>query len=174
MRIKKWVLMVGCAALLCGCTKSNIIQPETHESQTMGPDFNRYEGIVLDEAQLHEGMNDIYLNAEDYPMASGIDFSLHLDEAYVDVIVIVKDGTSADDAAYYSEVVIKGLNDEVVVQDLSYGEADEDTFGGLYQDNDIRLKVYEQSAYSAGGEPMYETVIPMNTYEKIEIVAHDK
>ena len=70
--------------------------------------------------------------------------------------------------------MIKGLNDEVVVQDLSYGEADEDTFGGLYQDNDIRLKVYEQSAYSAGGEPMYETVIPMNTYEKIEIVAHDK
>ncbi len=165
MRIKKMVLAVGCAALLCGCTKSNIVNPETPAE----PDFNLYSDIVLDEEALRNDVNDIYLDPTDYPMGKAIDFSLHLDEGYVDVVVVVKDGTSPEDAAYFAEVAIKGINDEAAVQDFSYGESDVDTFGGLYQDNEIRLKVYEESAYQANGEPIYEAQIPKDAYQKIEI-----
>ena len=120
MRIKKMVLAVGCAALLCGCTKSNIVNPETPAE----PDFNLYSDIVLDEEALRNDVNDIYLDPTDYPMGKAIDFSLHLDEGYVDVVVVVKDGTSPEDAAYFAEVAIKGINDEAAVQDFSYGESD--------------------------------------------------
>lgn len=165
MKVKKFIMAVGCAALLCGCTKSNIVKPD----ETLAPDFNLYMDIEIDEDQLHEDVNDIYLDEKDYPMASAIDFSLHLDEEYVDVTVVVKDGTSPEDAAYFADVAIKGINDEVVTQDFSYGESDDDTFGGLYQDNVINLKIYDESSYAAGGDPMFETQVPKDTYEIFDI-----
>lgn len=169
MRIKRLLLALGCAALLCGCTKSNIVQPETEPGETVGPDFNIYMNIEIDEDQLHDDVEDIYLDEDDYPMGAAIDFELHLDEEYVDVTVVVKDGTSPEDTAYFADVAIKGINDQVAVQDFSYGESDDDTFGGLYQDNEIRLKIYEESAYESGGDPIYETVVPKDEYVKFEI-----
>lgn len=164
-KVKTIALAAGCIMLLCGCTKSNIVQPE----ETPGPDFNIYNNIEIDEEQLHEDVEDIYLDPEDYPMASAIDFDLNLDEAYVDITVVVKDGTSPEDTAYFADVAIKGINDEVVVQDFSYGESDTDTFGGLYQDNVINLKIYTESEYEAEGEPLYETQIPLDTYMTFDI-----
>lgn len=164
-RVKTLMLAAGCVALLCGCTKSNIVQPDPTE----GPDFNMYMNIEIDEDQLHDDVNDIYLDPDDYPMGAAIDFELHLDEEYVDVIAVVKDGTSPEDTAFFADAAIKGINDQVAVQDFSYGESDTDTFGGLYQDNEINLKVYTESDYKAQGAPLYETTIPKDTYVKIEI-----
>lgn len=164
MKIKKLALALGCAALLCGCTKSNIVQPETQ-----GPDFNMYLDIVLDNEQLNEDVNEIYVLDGEYPMASSIDVELDLDNELVNVTVVVKDGTSKEDAAEYAMVAIKGVNDQVAVQDFSYGESGEDTYGGLYQDNDIHVKVYEESEYEADGTPMYEGQIPRDTYQEIVI-----
>lgn len=164
-RVKTLMLAAGCVALLCGCTKSNIVQPDPTE----GPDFNMYMNIEIDEDQLHDDVDDIYLDPDDYPMGAAIDFELHLDEEYVDVIAVVKDGTSPEDTAFFADAAIKGINDQVAVQDFSYGESDTDTFGGLYQDNEINLKVYTESEYKVQGAPLYETTIPKDTYVKIEI-----
>ncbi len=165
MKIKKLALALGCAALLCGCTKSNIVQPE----ETQGPDFNMYLDIVLDNEQLIRDVNEIYVEDGDYPVASSIDVELDLDNEQVDITVVVKDGTSKEDAAEYAMVAIKGVNDQVAVQDFSYGESGEDTYGGLYQDNDINVKVYEESEYENDGTPMYEGQIPRDTYQEIVI-----
>lgn len=165
-RIKMLMLAAGSAVLIAGCTKSNIVQPD---QMVLEPDFNKYNDIVIDEDQLHEDVDDIYVNEKDYPMSFAIDFSLNLDEEYVDIIAVVKDGTSLEDAAYYATVAIKGVNDEVAVQDFSYGTSSEDTFGGLYQDNDIHLKVYFQSEYEAEGKPLYEVTIPKDTEMEIVI-----
>ena len=165
MKIKKLALALGCAALLCGCTKSNIVQPE----ETQGPDFNMYLDIVLDNEQLIRDVNEIYVEDGDYPVASSIDVDLDLDNEQVDITVVVKDGTSKADAAEFAMVAIKGVNDQVAVQDFSYGESGEDTYGGLYQDNDINVKVYEESEYEADGTPMYEGQIPRDTYQEIVI-----
>ena len=148
MNIKKIALMAGCAVLLCGCTKSHIIHPEEAQS-VPAPDFNLYNNIVVDEEQLQEELDDE---------------KLHLDEGYVSVTAVVKDGTTPEDAAYYADVAIKGVNDSYAEQDFSYGTSGEDTFGGLYQDNEIEFKIYEESAYQSGGEPFYETRIPKDTY----------
>ena len=155
MRLKSIAIVTSCMVLLCACTKSNIIRP----NETMAPDFNIYMDIEIDEEQLHDNVDDIYLDPDDYPMASAIDFSLHLDEEYINIDVVVKDGTSPEDTSWYVDQAIKGINDQVAVQDFSYGESDEDTFGGLYQDNEIFLKVYDETSYK-NGTPIFETNIP--------------
>lgn len=165
MKLRNAVIATGCTLLLCGCTKSNIVKPD----EMQGPDFNVYMDITIDEDQLHDDVNDIYLDKSDYPMASAVDFELHLDEEYVKVDVVVKNNTSKEDAAWYADQAVKGINDQVAVQDFSYGESDEDTFGGLYQDNQIYLSIYEESAYESGGEPMYEVQVPKDEYMTFEI-----
>ncbi len=164
MKLKAFLLIAGCIMLLCGCTKSNIIDSR----ETIGPDFSHYTDIVIEEGQLHDDVDAVYLDPDYYPMASAIDFELHLDEEYIDVYVVVKDGTSPEDAAWFADQAIKGINDQVAVQDFSYGESDEDTFGGLYQDNVIHLKVYDESSY-AKGTPLYETEVPKDTYMSFDI-----
>ena len=136
IKMGKRALLVaaGCMVLLCGCTKSNIVQPEN-----------------------------------DYPMADSIDFTIDEDKSLIDVTIVVKDGTSGEDAAEYADAVLKSINDEAAVQDYNYGESGADTFGGFFQDRETHLKIYEKSAYEAKGEPMYETDIPADTYMTFDI-----
>ncbi|MGL5434342.1 MAG: hypothetical protein ACRDBO_02935 [Lachnospiraceae bacterium] len=164
MQIKKLAVVVGCAALLCGCTQSNIVQPETY-----GPDFEMYFDIVVDPEQIQEDVNDIFLDPKDYPMGVKIDVSYDLDAEHVDVTVVVKDDTTPEAAAEYTMEVLKGVNDQFAVQDFTYGESGEDTYGGLYQDNVANVKIYRESEYEAGGEPIYDHQIPKDTYEEIVI-----
>jgi len=165
MKIKRFALAVGCMALLCGCTKSNIVSPDS----PVEPDTEIRWDIVLEEEQLQIDVEDLYLDERDYPMASAIVIDLNLDEEYVGVDVVVKDGTSPEEAAEYAMTVIKGINDEAAVQDFTYGASGEDTYGGLYQDNEIRVKIYDAAAYAAAGTPMYEAVIPKDEYQIIVI-----
>ena len=159
------VFAAGVVLAHSGCTKSNIVQPE----EALEPDFNIYRDIVLDEDQMHEDWEDVWLDEGDFPMAAALDFETHEDEEYIDITIVVKDGTSPEDASWYADSAIKGLNDQVAMQDFSYGESEEDPFGGYFQDREIHLKIYEQSQYEADGEPMYETTIPKDTYMTFEI-----
>ena len=119
--------------------------------------------------QFNDEVNEIYLDENDYPMADTINFTIDEDNALVDLTIVVKDGTSGADAAAYASEVIKGINDEAAVQDYSYGESGEDTFGGFFQDRKINLKIYEKSAYESNGDPMYEMEIPEDTYMTFDI-----
>lgn len=165
MKIKKLTFVVSCTLLLCGCTKSNIVSPNS----PVEPDTEVHWDIVLEEDQLQMDVEDLYLDEKDYPMASSIAIDLNLDEEYVGVDVVVKDGTSPEDASEYAMVVIKGINNEAAVQDFTYGKSGEDTYGGLYQDNEIRVKIFDESTYAAEGAPMYEAVIPKDDYQRIVI-----
>lgn len=173
MKIKHLLMVMGCAVLLCGCTESNIVKPEavtaTAAQEEMKPDMNIYFDLELDKDQLKDDVEDIYLDESDYPMAADIAFEVNLEEERVDVTAVVKDGTSVEDALYFAEMLVKGINDECAMQDFSYGESGDDTFGGLYQDNEIYLKVYEESAYESEGEPMYEVTVPKDIYMTFEI-----
>lgn len=165
MKIKKLALAASCMVLLCGCTKSNIVNPDS----PVEPDTENHWDIVLEEEQLQKDVEELYLDEKDYPVASAIAIDLNLDEGYVGVDVVVKDGTSPKEAAEYAMTVIKGVNDEAAVQDFTYGKSGEDTYGGLYQDNEIRVKIYEESVYAAKGTPIYEAVIPKDEYQLIVI-----
>lgn len=164
-KMKILMIAVGCAAALSACTKSNIVQPES----VIEPDFNMYNNIELDPEQLQEDVEDVWLNETEFPMGAAFDFEIFEDQALVDMSVVVKDGTSPEEASWYADQVVKGFNDQVVMQDFSYGEASEDSFGGYFQDREIHLKIYEESQYEADGAPMYEVIVPKDTYMTFDI-----
>ncbi len=168
MKIKNLLVAMGCAVLLCGCTESTIVMPDSSEG-VAEPDFNIYRDIEIDMEQLQEGVAEIYLDEDDYPMATALGFEIDEEEEVVIVELVVKDDTSAEDAAYYADAVVKGINDEYAIQDFSFAESDDEYFGGLYQDREIQLAIYEESVYEADGEPMYEVVVPRDEYVVFEI-----
>lgn len=164
-KVKILMIAVGCAAALSACTKSNIVQPETAPE----PDFNMYNNIELDEEQLQADVEDVWLDESEFPMGAAFEFEIDEDTEAVDMSVVVKDGTSPEDASWYADQVVKGFNDQVAMQDFSYGQAEDDSFGGYFQDRELHLKIYEESQYEADGEPMYEVTVPADTYMTFDI-----
>jgi hypothetical protein len=169
MRLRDIVVALGIAICMTGCTKSNIVNKETVEESMNQPDFQIYFNVDIDPDQLYEDVCDIMLDEDDYPMAEDLDVEINLDEEYVNVVLVVKDGTSGEDASEFAMAALKTINDEVAGQDFSYGESDEYSFGGLYQDNVINLKLYNASEYENGGACRYEITIPEDTYMTFDI-----
>lgn len=162
--------------MLAGCTKSHIVNPEpsTETSSDEGPDLNPFQNVELDFTQLDEDVRDVCLYELDYPMASDLEFEVNIDEGYVDISIIVKDGTTDEDASFYAMEVIKTINDNVAFQDYGYAMSESEYYGGLYQDNEIILRIYTASGYSSGSAPFYEITIPEDEYIPIEIGASEE
>ncbi len=167
MKVKNIIMMFGCMLLLVGCTQSNIVNP-TPEEGGAEPDFNKYNNIEINEEQLNEDVNSIYVGS-DYPVASKIEVAIDEEAELVDIVVVVKDGTTKEDAATYAMVAIKGINDEAAVQDFTIGVADDSSFGGVFQYKDIVLDIYEETEHANDGTSMYEIEIPKDTYLEIII-----
>lgn len=164
VKIKTLMIAAVSALFLSGCTESTILWPEGAEQ----PDFNVYENIELDDEQLLSDWQDICLEESDYPMAAALDFERHEKDGYVDITLAVKDGTSREDAAAFAVEAIQAFNDQVAVQDFSYDSAEDGSFGSYFAHLEIRLKIYEESAYKAEGEPMYEASVPAGSYSTFE------
>lgn len=164
VKIKTLMIAAASALLLSGCTESTILQPEGGDQ----PDFNVYENIELDDEQLLSDWQEICLDEGDYPMAAAVDFERHENDGYVDIMLAVKDGTDREEASAFAVAAIQAFNDQVAVQDFSYDAAEDGSFGSYFADREIHLKIYEESAYEAEGEPMYETSVPAGSYSTFE------
>jgi hypothetical protein len=159
MKIKQLLMIAGCAVVLSGCTESHYVRP----TET-GPDFNVYEDYELDEDQLMADVLDVGTDPDFYPMAEAIDFGLHMDEGYIAVAAVVKDGTSLEDATWYGSEALKVLNDQAASQDISYAMSSEDSYGGIYENNDAILDIYYASDFEAGEAPVLSFDIPAGMY----------
>lgn len=178
----KAVLWLGlCAALFCGCTKQTS-ETETESATEIEvvagadgaiysgePDFDIYDDITLDSNQISAGIGRRLLENDKYPMGVDVGFELKPEEELVEMVVIVKDGTSAEDAAYFADKAVKALNDEIAIQDFYYAESEEDYFGDYFEDHDLDMTIYYEAVYLIGGEPMYHEKIDRATYVTFEI-----
>lgn len=187
MKIKKIVLLLGCLVALTGCTQSNIVSPTSTEEKIVEvapgetkvvtvtatkeftPDYNKYNNIVIDEEELNKNINNIYVGGRLYPVASQLEAKLDFDNAMIYITVVVKDGTSLEDASSYAMEAVKGVNDEIAAQDFNYAIGSDYTYGGVYQDNEITVTVFYESAYAAGEDPIHEQVIEKDEYTPIVI-----
>jgi hypothetical protein len=120
--------------------------------------------MEIDLDALTEEVEENALDQSYYPMSAGIRFSVRLDEGVVDMYVAVKDGTSNEDAAWYAGEAIKVLNDAVAVQDITYAMAEEEYFGGLYQEAEINMNLYYESEFP-DGEPFFQATVEPDAYE---------
>lgn len=133
--MKKYMLMLGCVALLTGCTQSNIVKP-TGEIE---PNFNIVEGIELDHAQIKQDVADSF---DDSDAAFKRGFEYEMDEKEnLSLTISVAEGADPQEAAEFAAYLIRAFNDAAATQDFSYEKASDSSYGGYFNSHDIHVRV---------------------------------
>ena len=138
-RTKKFLAVLGCAAmLLCGCTQSNIVAPRGEAAE---PDFTIQENVTLVWEQVYETLGENFLDSDEYPNLNQIGFNVNDTDKIVNVELLVSDGTSKEEAVEYATAVVKGINDEVYIQNNYYEPSSEESYGGFFKEYGFRVVV---------------------------------
>ena len=172
--IKGSLVFCACAAILCGCTQSNIVSPSGGMVEgNVAPDFSPKENIQIDWAELTENLREEFIQPYgtygDYVM----DLSVYWDEDANSLMVLlpVLPSTPSDIALSYAQDVLKYCGDEISVQDFSYtGPEEEGTYYGSYFDtHDVKVQVFPYD--SEDDESTYIINDTMKAGEQRELTA---
>lgn len=139
MKLKKIILLLGCAAFLCGCTESNIVTPKGEAAPEMAVRTN----VTVDWNQVKEDLNDDYVGTDEFPYGVGID--LNSDDGNAYIMVTVADDTTEEQALEYATVLIGACNDAVAEQDMQYDVSSEDYYGGYAETHNMWIQVMPES-----------------------------
>ena len=111
-RIKGTLIFCSCAALLCGCTQSNIVTPSGGFVEgNVAPDFSPKGEIQIDWGELTENLRDEFIQ----PYGTYGDYVMDLavywddDENALMVLLPVLANTPSDVAVSYAQDVLKAL-----------------------------------------------------------------
>lgn len=140
MKLKKILLMLGCAAFLCGCTQSNIVTPDSGSSD---PEMTIRTNVTIDWNQVKDDLNDDYVGTEEYPY--GVDIDLNADDGSAYIMVTVEDDTTQEEALDYATALISACNDAVASQDMNYAMSSEGYYGGYAETHNIWIQVMPES-----------------------------
>lgn len=169
MNIRKLLVLMGCTVLLCGCTKSNIVQPEVADETIVGesPDMEIKDDVVLDWSQIGNEMDELFTDQSAYPMSLSVNYSLDEANKLFMLTLMVKESTDAEEACTYAEEVIKGLNDVIAQQDFSVERSSIESFGGFFEIYDLKLLVIPDNPYKSSDQYLVDQVVPAGEYQQI-------
>ncbi len=145
--IKFTLTFSACAAILCGCTQSNIVSPSGGLVESnAAPDFSPKGEVQIDWAEVTEMLHDEFIEPYgaygDYVM----DLSVYWDDEADCLMILlpVINNPSGEIAVSYAQDVLKFCGDEIAVQDFSYtGPEEEGTYYGSYFDtHDVTVQVF--------------------------------
>lgn len=162
--MKKLLLLLSCTVLLCGCTKSNIVSPDAAVPETEmvvggNPDLAVKDGIIIDWTEVGKEMDDTFTDQSEYPMSESVNYAFDESTKSFELTLMVKEGTTKEDAVEYATAVIKGLNDEIATQDFSYETSSETSYGGFFAKNDLKLMVIPGTPYTDKDSYLIDQVI---------------
>lgn len=160
---KKLAVALGAsAALLCGCTQSNIVSPTNGTVQGDGvPDVEIDKDIPINWLEVREDLRDVYLD----PYGDFAAFVLDLDARYneetglLTVLIPVTHKTTGADAIPYAQAVLKTIGDSVATQNFYYKSPDQESgqddtyYGSFFDEHDVCVQVFyyddegDESAY---------------------------
>lgn len=130
--MKKFIMLMMCAALLSGCTKSNIVQPDS-ETKIADPDFEVRDDIEINWAQVSEESEALFKDKSEYPYSEDFHFMLQPTTNEIMLVWVVADDMPAEELDPYLESLVKGFNDIVATQDFSIESSSDDSYGGLWK-----------------------------------------
>lgn len=160
---KKVLIICGITAmLLAGCTKSTIVTGGPAE-----PVFETQEGIVLDWEQIGNDLDESFVDNTDYPMGVSVNYKMEPDKNTLELTLMVKEGTTPEDAVTYANAVVRGVNDEASMQDFSYAASTETSYGGFFQKNTVNLIVMPDGTMTNESLWLVNMTIPAGSDEKI-------
>lgn len=137
MRNRVLIICAMSALLLTGCTESHILS----SGGPAEPVFETQQGIVLDWSQIGSDMDDEFVDNEEYPMALSVNYNVDPKKKTIDLTLIVKEGTTTEEAVKFANAAVRFLNNEAAMQDFSYEKSSETSYGGFFKEYDMHLIV---------------------------------
>lgn len=163
MKNKALMICVMSVMLLTGCTKSNILA----SGGPAEPVFETQQGIVLDWTQIGNDMDEEFVDNENYPMALSVNYSVDQEKKSIDLTLIVKEGTTPEEAVTFADAAVRFLNDEAAMQDFSFEKSSDTSYGGFFKDYDLRLIVMPDYTMKEEKYWLVDMDIPKGSDEKI-------
>lgn len=163
MRNKVLMICAVSAMLLTGCTQSHILAG----GGPAEPVFETQQGIVLDWTQIGNDMDEEFVGNEEYPMALSVNYSVDQEKKSIDLTLIVKAGTTPEEAVTFGDAAVRFLNDEAAVQDFSYERSSETSYGGFFKNYDLHLIVMPDYTMKEQQYWLVDMNIPKGSDEKI-------
>lgn len=130
--MRKLLLLLVCTMLLCGCTKSNIVQPG-EETKIADPDFDVKDDVDIDWQQVSTEAEEVFEDKAAYPYSEDFHFMLAPNKKQVMLVWVVSDDFPAEEIGNYAEDLIKKFNDVAATQDFSIETSSNDSYGGLWK-----------------------------------------
>ncbi len=159
--IKQIAAILTGACLLCGCTRSNIINPEPDpDLPTTGQ-----EGIVWE--QLWEDFQDTYSDTDAYPYVETSNATVYPEDNTIKFFILLNQEISREEAADFAMTVIKGLNDLAAGQNASYGKSSDTSYGGFVSKYNIYVMVSADDTKSSPSGWLLEDTIPAGEYRPV-------
>lgn len=162
---RKLLIICGISVmLLAGCTKSTIVT-----GGTVAPVFETRDDIVLDWGQIGDDLDEMFLENEDYPMAVSINYNAQ-EDSELSLNLMVKEGTTPEEAVVFANAVVKALNDEAAIQDFSIAASTETTYGGFFDKTNLHLIVMPDGMMEAKSTWLVDMTIPAGSNEPIAAI----
>lgn len=163
MKNKALIICAMSAMLLTGCTESHILA----SGGPAEPVFETQQGIVLDWTQIGNDMDDEFVDNEEYPMALSVNYSVDNENKSIDLTLIVKEGTTPEEAVTFADAAVRFLNDEASMQDFSYEKSSNTSYGGFFKIYDLHLIVMPDYTMKDKKYWLVDMDIPKGSDEKI-------
>ncbi len=141
MNLKRIGIILSAAAVmlaLTGCVEREIVINKTIKEV---PDVTIKDDIEIDWEQVMDDC-EAALDPEEFPYGLYLDFSVHDDENYTEIIWPVKSECPLDEMPRYAEAFAKAFNDAVAIQDFSVAPSDDGYYGGYWDEHDMDAQVY--------------------------------
>lgn len=163
MKNKAFLICALSAFLLTGCTESHILA----SGEPAEPVFETQDGIVLDWSQIGNDLDEEFTDNEDYPMALSVNYNLDPKTKHMDVTLIVKEGTTPQEAVDFANAAMRAINDEAAMQDFSYEKSSDTSYGGFFKEYDVHLIVMPDYTMQKKEYWLVDMDIPKGSDEKI-------
>ena len=134
-------LCVVMAVSMAGCKKKEIVVPGG--GTEFVPDVRAIPVDIndIDWDQIRDDMNEL-LTKEEYPKGSYIDFAVYPDASQINLIWVLEDDATAEDAVAYGPVIMKAFNDAYVNQDNTVAASTDKYYGGIWDKWEAVLQLY--------------------------------
>ena len=163
MKKKAFLICAVSAFLLTGCTQSNILATGAPAE----PVFETQDGITLDWSQIGNDLDEEFTDSEDYPMALSVNYSLDPKTKHMDVNLLVKEGTTPEEAVDFANAAMRAINDEAAMQDFSFEKSSDTSYGGFFKEYDVHLIVMPDYTMEKKEYWLVDMDIPKGSDEKI-------
>jgi len=163
MRNKALMICAMSVMLLTGCTEKHIL----NSTGPAEPVFETQQGIVLDWDQIGNDMDEEFVNNEEYPMALSVNYSVDQKNKKIDLTLIVKDGTTPDEAVVFANAAVRYIGDEAAMQDFSFEKSSDTSYGGFFKDYDLHVIVMPDYRMKEEQYWLVDMDIPKGSDEKI-------